>query len=47
MNNRTAKLISRFASRTNQKPRLVKREWKDLPRTGRSDRRAEMKAAIK
>jgi hypothetical protein len=47
MNNRTAKLISRFASRTNQKPRLVKREWKALPRTERSARRAEMKAAVK
>ncbi len=46
MNNRTAKLISRFASRTNQKPRLVKREWKALSRKERTARRAEMKSAV-
>jgi hypothetical protein len=47
VNSRTAKLISRFASRTNQKPRLVKREWKALPRKERAARRAEMKTATK
>ena len=47
MNSRTAKLISRFASRTTQKPRVVKREWKALPRKERAARRREMKASIK
>jgi hypothetical protein len=46
MNERTAKLITRFASRTNQKPRLVKREWKNLSAKERAKRRAEMKAAV-
>ena len=46
MNERTAKLIARFASRTNQKPRLVKREWKNMTRKERATRRAEMKAAV-
>jgi hypothetical protein len=47
MNERTAKLISRFASRTNQKPSQVKREWKSLTAKERAQRRAEMKAAVK
>ena len=46
MNEKTAKLISRFASRTNQKPRQVKREWGSLSAKERAKRRAEMRAAV-
>ncbi len=46
MNARTAKLISRYASRTNQKPRAVKREWLSLSRNQKTERRVKMKAAV-
>jgi hypothetical protein len=45
MTAKTAKLISRYASRTNQKEKAVKREWKGLPRTAKAERRRAMKAA--
>jgi hypothetical protein len=46
MNAKTAKLISRYASRTSQKEKAVKREWKDLSRTEKAARRRAMKTAI-
>ena len=46
MNARTAKLISRYASRTNQKDRAVKREWNALSRREKTTRRRTMKAAV-
>jgi len=46
VNARTAKLISRFASRTTQKARTLKREWQTLSRKAKTERRAKMKAAV-
>jgi len=46
MNARTAKLISRYASRTSQKSRAVKREWNALSRQEKTRRRRTMKAAV-
>jgi hypothetical protein len=46
MNAKTAKLISRYASRTNQKEKAVKREWNDLSRTDKAERRRTMKTAV-
>jgi len=46
MNAHTAKLITRYASRTNQKPRAVKREWLTLSRKEKTERRAKMKGAV-
>jgi hypothetical protein len=46
MNAKTAKLIARYASRTNQKPRAVKRDWNALSRKEKTGRRTAMKAAV-
>ncbi len=46
MNARTAKLISRYASRTSQKSRAVKHEWNGLSRKEKARRRRAMKAAV-
>lgn len=46
MNARTAKLLSRYASRTNQKPRALKREWQILSRKEKAARRRTMKSAV-
>jgi hypothetical protein len=46
MNARTAKLISRYASRTNQKDRALKRDWNALNRREKTRRRRSMKAAV-
>ncbi|HEV8306833.1 MAG TPA: hypothetical protein VGW35_04140 [Methylomirabilota bacterium] len=46
MNARTAKLISRYASRISAKPRALKREWNELSRKEKARRRPRMKAAL-
>ncbi|HSD67106.1 MAG TPA: hypothetical protein VLF95_10420 [Vicinamibacteria bacterium] len=46
MNARTAKLISRYASRTGQKSRAVKHDWNALSRKEKGRRRRTMKAAV-
>jgi len=46
VNAHTAKLISRFASRANQKRRVIKREWNTLSAKEKAARRVKMKAGI-
>jgi hypothetical protein len=46
MNARTAKLLTRYASRTQAKPRALKREWQSLSHQEKTRRRVKMKAAL-
>lgn len=46
MNARTAKLLTRYASRVGEKPRAVKREWHSFTRLEKGKRRVKMKAAV-
>jgi hypothetical protein len=46
MNQRTAKLLARYASRTGTKPRGLKREWQSLSRRDKTARRRTMKSAV-
>ena len=46
MNQRTAKLIARYASRTNTKARQLKREWNALARQEKTKRRIKMKEVV-
>jgi len=46
MNQRTAKLIASYASRTNAKKRQIKRDWQTLSRAEKAERRIKMKGIV-
>jgi hypothetical protein len=47
MNQKTAKLIQSYASKTSAKARQLKREWQALSRVEKTRRRVTMKEAIR
>ena len=47
MNQRTAKLIASYASRTNAKKRQIKRDWQTLSHAEKTKRRIKMTETVR